>query len=477
MAGRRAKSANPSLRTRRWDAVVLGTALPGLIASVLLGRRGARVLVLEEHAPERFPGLREPFLMTGAGSEGVLRSCLRELALPLIERKRLEALSTSFQVVRPDARVDIGDPNWTSQELAGWGFAAPLDAKTLLGALGSAGDAEREAMLAAPIVRVPLRRALGGRRTPTSTTTAPDGGTTSAMRGLPDEAKQVPDALGALLQAQIRALSNFGTALPCPHAQARLLGSALVDGAALSRGDPWLRSLLRRRIESLFGEFRSVRDGFSLTTVNNQPAISIDEGNEILAGRCLILNAPRSALATVVDQASPTGLLKGPVVTRRRRSVHFKIDANLVPEAMADRLIRVGDLERPMEGTNVVTLRTYRLTEGDRTSVDMVASAAIATDDPDPQARDAEIEASIASLFPFANGALKRQEDQTPRWDDDTWLAEPAKNGTWPREADIRVSSRSKVFALERSHLAGLGFEGDVLLGWRAGEAIAAELD
>jgi hypothetical protein len=130
-----------------------------------------------------------------------------------------------------------------------------------------------------------------------------------------------------------------------------------------------------------------------------------------------------------------------------------------------------------MDGTNVVTLRTFRLTEGDRNSVDMVASAAIASDESDLAARDAEIEASIAGLFPFANGALKRQEDQPPRWDDDTWLAEPTKQRTWPTEADIRVSSRSKTFALERSHLAGLGFEGDVLLGWRAGDAIASELD
>ena len=122
MSDRHATPANPSLRTRRWDAVVLGSSLPGIIAAVVLGRRGARVLVLEERAPERFPGLREPFLMTGAGSEGVLRACLRDLALPLIERKRLEALSTSFQVVLPDARVDVGDPDWTCQELASWGL-------------------------------------------------------------------------------------------------------------------------------------------------------------------------------------------------------------------------------------------------------------------------------------------------------------------------------------------------------------------
>jgi len=476
MVGRRTTPANPSLRTRRWDTVVLGTSLPGLIAAVVLGRRGARVLVLEERTTERFPGLREPFLMMGAGSSGILGSCLRDLALPLIERSRLESLSTSFQVVLPDARFDVGDPNWTSQELASWGFAEHRDAKALLAALGSAGEAERDAMLASPIVRTARRRALVGRRSSHSPVTPSASGKAEAARGLPKEVDDLPDALAALLEAQVRALSNCGAAKPCTRAQARLLGSALLDGAALARGEPWLLSLLRRRIESLFGEFRSIKDGFSLTAVNGQPAISIDEGHEILAGRSLILNAPRAAIAKVVGQDPPPELLSGPSVTHRRRSLHFKIDSALVPEAMGDRLICVRDLASPMDGTNVVTLRAFRLMDGDRSNVDLVASSVLAADETDLKARDEEMEATIAGLFPFENGALSRQEDKPPRWDDDTWLGDPLQQGAWPRETDIRVSSKSKIFALERSHLAGLGFEGDVLLGWRAGGEIAAEL-
>jgi len=40
----------------------------------------------------------------------------------------------------------------------------------------------------------------------------------------------------------------------------------------------------------------------------------------------------------------------------------------------------------------------------------------------------------------------------------------------------VRVSSRPLVYALERSWLGGLGFEGDLLLGWRGGDAIAGDL-
>ena len=47
-------------RTRRWDAVVLGGALPGLVTAIILGQRGARVLVLEEEAAARVLGLGNP---------------------------------------------------------------------------------------------------------------------------------------------------------------------------------------------------------------------------------------------------------------------------------------------------------------------------------------------------------------------------------------------------------------------------------
>ena len=38
------------IRTRRWDAVVLGGALPGLIAAIRLGMNGARVLLIDTSA-------------------------------------------------------------------------------------------------------------------------------------------------------------------------------------------------------------------------------------------------------------------------------------------------------------------------------------------------------------------------------------------------------------------------------------------
>ena len=80
MRGLPSVSTGSQVRARRWDAVVVGTALPGLVAAVRLCMHGARVLVLEEEeAAQSFAGLREPFHLTGAGGSSILGSCLQAL--------------------------------------------------------------------------------------------------------------------------------------------------------------------------------------------------------------------------------------------------------------------------------------------------------------------------------------------------------------------------------------------------------------
>jgi len=431
------------IRTRRWDAVVLGGALPGLVAAIRMGMNGARVLLLEEAAAvDAFPGIREPFLITGAKSDGVLGRCLRELGIPLIDRQRIGSDPLAYQVAFPDARVDIGEPGRTFEELVSWKFAEPESAKSLLRELAEAAAAERDAMLAAPVVRVPRRRTAPRR------SSAPLGGTPAApanhrARGLPDAARNLPRRLSAL--------------------------------SLFAGGEYWLHTLLRRRIESLYGEFRTLPGPFRVVSVSNQPGVALDDSAEAWCGRALIINAPRPALANAVAQDPVPELLSAPAPTRRRLKVHLRCRRSLLPTGMSKRVIAVRSPERPMEGTNVISLRVFP-SAGRDDSVDLVASSVVAADETNIAAREAEIEAGVTELMPFAAGALARQESTSPRWDSDDWLSDPAASAGWPATCNIRVSSRSATFVLDRAAVAGLGFEGDVLLGWRAGDCVAAEL-
>ena len=55
----------------------------------------------------------------------------------------------------------------------------------------------------------------------------------------------------------------------------------------MSGGDGYLRGLLRRRIATLYGEFRALDGGFRLVSVQNQPGIAVGGSREICtAVRC-----------------------------------------------------------------------------------------------------------------------------------------------------------------------------------------------
>lgn len=466
-------------RTRRWDAVVLGAAVPGLIAAVRLGMSGARVLVLEEEAAARaFLGLREPFLVSGATTEGILGRCLRALGIPLIDRQRIGSDPLAYQVAFPDARLDVGERQRTSEELVSWRFASREAADSLLRGLGEAATAEREAMLQAPVVRAPRRLPKASRRPPAGflaaspVTAAP---ASRYARGLPVAVSEAEPRLASLCEAQTRALSNLGATAPSPEATARLLGLAQEGSALFAGGEHWIYTLLRRRIEALYGEFRSIADGFRLVAVANQPGVALDDSGEVWCGRVLLVNAPRSALAAVVEQDPVPEILAGPPPTCRRVSVHLRTRRAALPEGMAKRVIAVGDAERPMRGTNVVTLRVFPNARRDD-SVDLVAASVVAADDADLRAHEAKIESQVARLMPFAEHALARQRDPEPRWDTDRWLCDPAPGSGWPETQEARLSARPPTWVLDRTGVGGLGFEGDVLLGWRVGDAVAGEL-
>ncbi len=84
----------------------------------------------------------------------------------------------------------------------------------------------------------------------------------------------------------------------------------------------------------------------------------------------------------------------------------------------------------------------------------------------------------LEELMPFTgNGGLQAQTAAKPVWDTDEPLRDAGPGRGWPGPCDIRLSSKPPIYSLERADAAALGFEGDLLLGWRAGESIAADLE
>ena len=465
-----------SFRVRRWDAVVLGSALPGLVAAIRLGMRGLRVLILEEDAAAAaYPGMREPFMMAGSGSDGVLGSCLKALEIPLIDRRRIRAAFPAYQVALPRSRVDVGDADRTAEELEAWDLSPEETARNLVASLREGSEAQQRALLAAEFYT-------GSRRLPRFSRRVPSLPQRPEVR--PNRRDQVADPIGravaeasplaAFCAAQLRALSDFAEIEPPTAIRTRLLGAALGGAAEIAEGHRWLRELLDQRIASLYGETRRLRGAFRLVSAGNQPAIEFERTPEVCAGRALLINAPLPALRDAIAKGPIPDLLKGPAASHQRLSVHLRGPHRVLPEGIAARVIRIGNLSEKISGTNLIRLRIFENPDG-IDPANLVASAVVPIDASVDAVRD-EIESGVASLFPLGREGWVRVASPTPLWDRDEFLADPHGEGSWPAKIPLRPVSRTPAYVLDRWKLGALGFEGDLLLGWRAGDAIASDL-
>ena len=462
-----------SLRARRWDVIVLGGALPGLVTAARLGLDGLRVLVVEEEAAAGlYPGLREPFLITGSAAGGVLDACLKALTVPLIERRKLEPDPVGLQIVLPDIRLDVGDPIATADEIVAWGLAKPEVARGLVRAIAEAGVAERAAMLDAAVIKGAAPR--GGPRPPGMPRVARHG------RGLPVEVASPPATLRPLLDAQVRALSNLAEGTPPPEARGRLLGAALEGAASYRTAEGFLRGCLRRRIQGLFGEFRTLPGRFDLVAIGGHPGITAPGMTDLWVGRALVLNAPRGCVAPALRElgGDPPEIFAAPPPTRRRVTVHLRVRRSVIPEAMASRVVVLRDPAKPADGLNLVTISIFPAAQPGSDRAEVIASAVVAEADAREHRAgiEAELVRQVSGLMPFCEGQLAHEPVPPVRWDDDAALCDPRLGEGWPVEAEIRLSTRPAIYGLPRESLAALGMEGDLLLGWRAGDVIRSEL-
>ena len=461
-------------RARRWDALIIGSGISALVAAARIGAAGQRVLVVEEEARTKLPpAAREPFFLAGLRDEGVLDACLRKLAVPLIDRRRLATERLAYQIAADPFRLDIGQPIVTAEELVTWGLAKPDDAQRLIRRLIESSEIERQMLLDAPFVRIG-RRLAGPRQGPV---------VGHHKRGLPGDAASAEGPLRQVLDAQIRSLSNVGPHPPSPEAQARLLGLALAGGVGFSGEPPWLVDLLRKRVTSLYGDFRTLSGDFEMVSVSGQPGIRVTRSGEIWLGRALVLSAPLSSLRESLgsNPMHPAPSFLDSSSERSYRGVFlYRVPIAVLPEGMSARVILPGvESDEPGIGTVMVTAFPSQNHAG---HVDLVARSILTIADPNDlpkqlaSARHA-ISSRLEALMPFCGDRLLSIEMPPPGWDsDDGWLEDPRPGTGWPAEIDLRISTRSPIYHLDRAAAAGLGLEGDLLLGWRGGDAIAEQL-
>ena len=132
------------------------------------------------------------------------------------------------------------------------------------------------------------------------------------------------------------------------------------------------------------------------------------------------------------------------------------------PKAWLPRVIVVHELSRPMEASNLVTLRVFAPARP-RDPADLVASAVVASGDARRRGgRGGDQPQPSRQLLPFAAKSLERVRVRPPRWDVEDGLADPPPGGGWPGESEIRLalpaspSTHSSVASSLRSASTGI---------------------
>lgn len=450
-----------TLRSRRWDVLVLGSALPGLVAAIRLAMAGHRVLIAEEDVTARMPLLlREPFIVPGVLGSGLVNGVLRALGIPLIERRRFAPSDVAYQVLLPEARLDVGDRDLTAGELVAWGLAKPDEARAFTHELERGAAALGLGLLEAPIVK-------RGARLPSFSRESASGA------GLPTEVRAAEGDLAAYFGLQSRGLCELPGSDPGPEATTRLLGAHLAGGTGHSTLEAGLLGAIRERLEMLHAEFRTIGCPFEFVELGRHPGILRAGPGDVWLGRALVLNSVSAQLSAALqswDKPVP-GFLTGELPAFRRCAVHFRALREVVPEPLAPRAL----LPAP-EGSSFLSpirLSVHPSPRGNRFA-ELVAAATIPAD-ADPAAATAALEAEIRALMPFSERRLKAGPlAPTPRWDDP--MSQPAQAAGWPGNVEVRTRSREPVFVLPREEMAALGIEGELLLGWRASDVIRDEL-
>jgi hypothetical protein len=188
----------------------------------------------------------------------------------------------------------------------------------------------------------------------------------------------------------------------------------------------------------------------------------------------LIIAAPPTALASLLEPQDTPDFLKLQRKTRRRLCVHMRARHRVLPEGMSKRVVLLGEPGPAGEPGSLATLSVFPR-DNDPKWVDLVIRS-MALEGIDPGEQEQRLVERVLGLVPFHTDQVERIPVKQPRWDDDHWLEDPPHGACWPGELDLRVSAKLPIYMLDRSWVAGLGFEGDLLLGLRAGEILQKEL-
>jgi hypothetical protein len=434
------------MTTQRSDVLVLGSSLGGLVAATYLAHAGLRVVLVEEEClAKRPPLLREPFALSGLESGGAAQQVMRELALPLIEQRRVAQREVGLQVLLPHARVDVhAGRRELARELLAYRLCEPDAAQAFFETVDLRGDElrarlqEREPAEAQESL---LQRILS-----------------RASRSAQPESDfgPIPAGLEQVVAAIAAGLSRLVPSGPLSHEAALLLRGTRDGGFFMpDAGSPFL-DLFRRRLLALHGEIRSTAE-FALVSERGDLGLELPRGR--VFARALVLAAPLELIRRIcVETGSAPRWLAARTPPVDMTSRLFRAEPDSLPVGLAARAVVAPG---PPEALHWLARYPDPMQKG----VEWVLIGG-------PGAARLPVELPLGDLSPFPGGGISAVElGAAPRWDRDSAdhrFLTPRSGGS--------LRGKPPVISVGAELAPGLGFEGELLLARRAALRLAERL-
>jgi hypothetical protein len=476
-----------------YDVIVIGDDLPGLVAATLCARRGMRVLIVHTRkrgatyqlGPYTLPSQALPFV--GFGTPAVSR-VIDELHFDHALKRKLLQHSPSYQLVCPDARLDIGaDDERVEMELARE-LGTTDDAMELLrGAVGI--SAYVDSVLSQDNTFPPSgfwgRREVG----------RSEAGADADARAWFERATQSP-LLRAFVEAPAVAGARQTPLALGPIAHARALVQWRQGAPRLAGDLATLQELFLDKLANHSGEVRQARIAALTFSWGRVSGVRLENDEELGADH-VIAAMPAHELARLAGTKQPKRLTQCVDKTSLggyRYTLNLVIGEAGVPAGMAPTVLVVDDPEAPLIGDNAIAI--YRGEPDDEARVVLTIHATCPLPSGDDEGALAgtladlrvRVRERIEDVMPFVGDhillAHSPNEDVPAEGVEGALeLAEviaPPPMWTSTLESHMGLSAVPYDVGIKRLTVAssqvlpGLGLEGDFATGWSAAKIATA---
>jgi len=344
-----------------YDVVVVGTELTGLISAALLAKRGYRVLVLGHGSQpnsfmhEGFKYVRRPWLFSGFETSQPIKQVFADLSLSLEMHNRPKPLNPFYQVAMPGRRIDVVSKEAIYQRELAREFPGEADRIQQYYRAVHDQNAKLRQILEAPVT-FPPSGFMETRNFRRMVLEVLDQGIADPMTVFPRGHLFRPFALAPLMFSSLCQMH--------PYSGIQLIRNQTHLGRGLYRIDGGLDALKQvfiEKVKSNCGDYREkVTVDRLITKRGKVREVLLRDRREVIGCDVVVANMDVKRFFNLIPEEEQKQRWHLKILELQPTDVlytaNYALQAQAIPEAMADHVFMIIKPDKPLDGDNLVML-------------------------------------------------------------------------------------------------------------------------